>query len=289
MSNIRQIKRRVRVARNISQITRAMEMVAASKMKKAQEKAVSGKPYAEKIYQACAELASQIKIDREEFPLLKQNLTEKRLVILIATNKGLCGGLNTNLFRAIGRWFKREEKNDFVVLGKKAENFVKRTGPTLVASFTSTSFLEDVGALANLTISEYSQGRYREVVLVYNNFLSLLKQEPVKKTILPLELTFSDQNPERRSWSDFLIEPTVVTLLKTLLPHYLEVQLRAAVLEAEASEHSARMMAMRAATDNAQELMQQLTLAYNKVRQQVITYEIADIVTAREAIQQNEK
>lgn len=285
MANIRLIKRRIRSARNISQITRAMEMVAASRMKKAQEKAVSGKPYAQKIYQITGKLAKRTKADKEISPLLKQEGKEqKNLVILISTNKGLCGGLNTNLFRSIRNWFPKEVATDYITLGKKGEVFIVRSGRNLVADFSETSFLENIGAVTNLAVSGFVQNKYNQVYLVFNNFFSILKQIPTKQVILPIG-SLETEELKTTDGSDLMIEPDANSFFNSLLPYYLEVQVRAAILEAEASEYSARMMAMKAATDNAKELMSLLSLEYNKIRQQLITYEIADIVTAREAMQ----
>ena len=285
MANIRLIKRRIRSARNISQITRAMEMVAASRMKKAQEKAVSGKPYAQKIYEITGKLAKRTKADKETSPLLKQEGKEqKNLVILISTNKGLCGGLNTNLFRSIRNWFPKEVATDYITLGKKGEVFIVRSGRNLVADFSETSFLENIGAVTNLAVSGFVQNKYHQVYLVFNNFFSILKQIPTKQVILPIG-SLETEESQTNNDSDLMIEPDAHSFFDSLLPYYLEVQVRAAILEAEASEYSARMMAMKAATDNAKDLMSLLSLEYNKIRQQLITYEIADIVTAREAMQ----
>ena len=283
MANIRLIKRRIRVAKNISQITRAMEMVAASKMKKAQEKALSSRPYAQKIMELTGNLAAKAETDTSVFPLLKKNLkTKKALVILISTNKGLCGGLNSGLFRMFNLWFKESEV-EIITFGEKGKNFSVRSGKKLVADFSKNNFLENIGALTELITSGYIKGEYREVWLIFNNFLSILNREPSREKILPIENLNLKEN---LSTGNSLIEPTVKDLLNSLLPHYLEVEIRKAVLEAEASEHSARMMAMKAATDNATALMGDLTLEYNKARQQLITYELADITTARETMRE---
>lgn len=280
MSNIRLIKRRIRVSKNIAQVTKAMQMVAASKMKKAQERAVLGKPYSEKIYGLVSLLSQKKEIDSFTFPLFKKNLTKRALVILISTNKGLCGGLNSNLFRSLNNWFLKDQEVDFVTFGEKGRSLMVRLGRKLLADFSSSLFLDNVGALLNLVVNGYLKGDYNEVYLVYNNFLSILNHQPVRELILPLTNIMVNESVPK----DFLIEPDLKAVLLKLLPHYLEVEIRKAILEAEASEHAARMMAMKAATDNAVSLMNDLTLEYNKARQQMITYELADITTAREAI-----
>ncbi|TSC54237.1 MAG: F-type H+-transporting ATPase subunit gamma [Microgenomates group bacterium LiPW_16] len=279
--NIRFIRRRIKSAQNIAQITQAMEMVAASKMKRAQEKALMGKPYCQKIYQVVAELAA--KTDPTLHPLLTSPLGKGVLVVLISTNKGLCGGLNTELFWASLNWFPSQIPTDFITLGKKGALFVARIGRNLIADFSEkVPFSENVGAIASLATEEFLKGKYKEVNLVYNDFISVLRWQPEKKTILPLKLPPLE---EREFFAEFLMEPSYDFIFEALLPHYLEVQIRASILSAEAAEHVARMLAMRNATDNALELVRDLTLEYNKTRQQGITAEIADIVTAKRAVE----
>ncbi len=286
MISSRLIKKRIKSAKNISQITKAMEMVAASKMKKAQGLAISGKPYAQKIYEAVFALAKRA--DPVLHPLLRRdNLSNKSLIILISSNKGMCGGLNTNLFRRLFGWYSQKPNLDFIAVGKKGENFIVHSKWNLTASFTTgKSPLVHVSAMISLVVNEFINGKYKEVALVYNNFVSALKQEPLKKQLLPLGISLEEKmNWEEGHFSEFLIEPSYDKLLDALLPHYLENQLREALIESEASEHSARMLAMKNATDNADDLMKELTLEFNKARQEKITYEIADMVTARMAVE----
>jgi F-type H+-transporting ATPase subunit gamma len=284
MASIRLIRRRIKSAQNIAQITRAMQMVAASKMKRAQEAAQQGKLYAEKIYQATRELASRTQ--ETTYPLLAQGNPEgKTLAILISTNKGLAGGLNTNLFRQILLWQSQSDKTDFVSIGRKGTGFIVRTGHALIADFSETQhFLDSVPAITELLVKGFLDGTYKDVVVMFNSFVNALKQNPVQKQILPLVDFSTDTTPMSMKFSEFIIEPDVHDVLSHLLPHYLENQLRAAILEAEASEHSARMMAMKNATDAAEDFTAALTLQLNKARQEKITYEIADMVVARMAV-----
>lgn len=285
MANIRLIRRRIKSADNISQITRAMEMVAASKMKKAQDQANLGKPYAEKIYHAVRELGSHI--EKKLHPLLSSgNPNGKLLVIVISTNKGLCGGLNTNLLRSINNWWTDKKDTDFISVGKKSESFLVRQGKSLMADFSQkVPFTESVPAITQIIVDGFISGNYREIYLVYNTFLTALKQIPTKKIILPITAFEQAETVPESKFTEFIIEPSVNDILSNLLPHYLENQVRSAIYEAEASEHSARMIAMKNATDAAQDFMQELTLLYNKARQEKITYEIADMVTARMAVE----
>lgn len=285
MANIRLIKRRIKSADNISQITKAMEMVAASKMKKAQDQAILGKPYAEKIYQAVRELG--VHIDKKNHRLLSDgNPQGKLLIIVISTNKGLCGGLNTNLFRNIFNWWGGQKDIDYITVGKKGGNFIARQNKNLIADFSGkTPFSQCVPPLAQILINGFIDGTYRHVYLAYNTFFSALKQIPTKKLILPISLFDQTDMEVETKFSEFVIEPSTYDVLENLLPHYLENQVRTAIFEAEACEHSARMIAMKNATDAALDFMHELTLLYNKARQEKITYEIADLVTARLAVE----
>ena len=285
MANIRLIKRRIKSAQNIAQITKAMEMVAASKMKKAQDQAILGKPYAEKIYQAVRELGMHAV--KKLYPLLSLGNPEGRiLVILISTNKGLCGGLNTNLFRMVQSLWGEERNIDFISIGKKGENFIIRSDKKLIADFSQKiPFVDSVPAVTEILVSGFVAGNYKEIYLAYNTFITALKQMPTKKMILPLTAFEEIEVKPEIQFSEFLIEPNVDDVLENLLPHYLENQIRTAIYETEACEHSARMIAMKNATDAALDFMGELTLMFNRARQEKITYEIADMVTARMAVE----
>lgn len=279
MANIRLVKNRIKSAKNIAQITKAMEMVSASKMRKAQAAAISGKLYAQKIRDMVLTLASRTDITNH--PLLRAPLTEtkKHLVILVSTNKGLCGGLNMSLFRSMVKEYQSFDIQEFVSLGKKGTNFVTGMHGLLKAEFSDKiPFIDSVPALTQLLTEAFLSGSVASVDIVYNEFVSALKQVPVKKTLLPLTLSGVG---EEVTGPEFLIEPSIREVFDELLPHYLENQVRDAILQADASEHSARMVAMRNATDNALSFMEELTLVYNKARQEKITYEISDMVTAR--------
>jgi F-type H+-transporting ATPase subunit gamma len=284
MANIRLVKGRIKSAKNISQITKAMELVAASKMKKAQAQALAGKLYAQKIFEMVIVLSSRTKFAKHPLLGVPEVLTGKRLVVLLSSNKGLCGGLNTNLFRYFLTQYPKNATYEAVTLGRKGASFLAQIDGTLKADFSDTSsFVTMVPALTELITTEYIKGNFDAVDLVYSDFINVAKQNPRKKTILPLTIESLDSNVTERP-NEFLIEPNVDEVFESLLPHYLENQIRDAVLEAEASEHSARMIAMRNATDNALSLVDELTLIYNKARQEKITYEITDLITASLAI-----
>jgi F-type H+-transporting ATPase subunit gamma len=284
MANIRLIKRRIKSAQNISQITKAMELVAASKMRKAQAQAIAGKLYAEKIYEMVVTLGKGVEKSVHPFLHPPKKLTGKRLVILFSSNKGLCGGLNTQLFRFTLRAYESITSCEFVTLGKKGAMFAGMVGLPLKADFSDTSsFVSKIPAIMELVTQEFLEGRVDGVDLIYNEFVSIVKQIPKKKTILPLSVELTEGT--QTGGQTFKVEPSPEKVFESLLPHYLENQIRDAILQAEASEHSARMVAMRNATDNAMSLRQELTLVYNKARQEKITSEITDMVTARLAVE----
>lgn len=286
MANIRLIKRRIKSAGNIAQITRAMELVAASKMKRAQAAAVAGKTYAQKIHDMVVRLAA--KAETQKHPLLRRSDRNngKRLLVLLSTNKGLCGGLNANLFRFLFPQYPDLKDVHAVSVGKKGTAMLVRMGAQLTADFSDAApRAAAVPALVALITQSYTSGHYNRVDVIFNEFISVAKQEPRIRTLLPITIE-SLPDKEKDQPIEFLIEPSVDEVFEALLPHYIENQLRDALFQAEASEHAARMIAMRNATDNAMTLMEELTLLYNKARQEKITYEITDMVTARLAVAQ---
>lgn len=289
MQNLRLIKNRIKSAKNIAQITKAMELVSASKMRRAMQEAESGKLYAEIIREMVMRLGA--KVDLSAHPLLKKPkvLTGKRLIILISTNKGMCGGLNSTLFRKTISQYPELKQHSFIVLGQKGAVFVATMGGEVIADFSQTgSFAAAVEPISTLAQEQFLGGMVDAVDIVYNEFVSVLKQEPRIKQLLPLSVEgLAREEGQKEEEVPFLIEPDPEAVLQSLLPEYVENQIRDAVLQAEASEHAARMVAMRNATDNANSFISDLTLVYNKIRQEKITTEIADLVTARAAIVQD--
>lgn len=307
MATEKEIRRRIKSARNIKKITRAMEMVAASKMKKAQDKALMGKMYAKIIFEMSGDLAQRC--DPMLHPLLRQpkEKSNRHLIILISTNKGLCGALNTNLFRFVETWKVNNQgvEYDFITIGKKGQPLVVYLKSRYIGDFSEgASFIENVSAIIRLVEEKYILQEYDEVWVAYSDFQNALVQKPVMKRLLPISLqelideakviawktAYGKEKPEispevfraeKRGEETFLIEPSIKELLDALLNSYLEIELRDAIFEAEASEYSARMIAMKNATDNAGELIEGLTLEYNKARQAGITSELLDITTAK--------
>jgi F-type H+-transporting ATPase subunit gamma len=286
MSTQLEIKRRMKSIENTAKITHAMELVAAAKMKRAQNAASAGKPYSQMVNEAIRSIANRI--DPEAHPLLARTRGDNSLIIFFSSDRGLAGSLNSNLFRQL-----QEIVGDlkFVTLGKKGRNFIAKSGKELVADFPlpEKPGLADCRPIANLVVDEFLNKNIDQVHVLYSEFISTLKQVPVVRQILPIideeileELAKEAETLDER---EPLFEPDPDTVLETILPQYILMEIYQILLEAKASEHSARMVSMKNATENAQELVEDLTLTYNGIRQEVITKEILDISTAAVALE----
>lgn len=279
MASLREIRRRVRSVKNVAKITKAMEMVAASKMRRAQRNTQATRPYTDRMRSVMSELMMRAG-QQVAHPLLTQRADVRRIAIVMVTpDRGLCGALVTNVLRNATRFIleQRQQGREIEVLtvGRKGRDFAVRTGLPIAAEITGlgdSPALLDVLPVATTIINGFSDGRYDEVYVVYTAFISTMAQKPERRRLLPIEFS-----PEGGGTNDYTYEPSRDDVLNQLLPRYVEVQLYQAVLESIASEHSARMLAMRNATDNAKELVRDLTLSANKARQAAITKELAEI------------
>jgi F-type H+-transporting ATPase subunit gamma len=284
MPSQREIRRRIASVRNIKQITRAMQFVAASKLKRAQDATLQSRPYAEKIDEVLADLASVL--DGEDHPLLAKRDEGARLLVLLTTDRGLAGSLNTNTIRFAAQQITDDASDLAVVtVGRKGQGAMRRARLPIVASFDGfgdrPSFASVV-AVARLLTDDYVAGKYRVIDMLYPRFVSTLTQRPVVDRLLPVEpAPDSDEGIPGRQ---FIFEPNPGEVLRQLLPRYVATRIFQAVLELTASEQSARMVAMKNATENAQELIDDLTLTYNKVRQANITREMIEIATGANAL-----
>jgi F-type H+-transporting ATPase subunit gamma len=282
MASQREIRRRIAAVRNIKQITRAMQFVAASKLKRAQESTLSARPYSEKIDEVLADLAAVLGGD--EHPLLARRPDGKRLFVLVTSDRGLAGPFNTNTIRFAAQSIT-EHKGDLAVVtvGRKGRDAMRRARVPLEAHFEGygdrPSFA-DVLPLARLITDDYLAGTYSHVDIVFSRFVSTLTQRPAMDRLLPIE---PSEDTAGIPGNQFIFEPDPATVLERLLPRYVATRLFQAVLESKASEESSRMVAMRNATDNAQELIEDYTLAYNKVRQANITREMIEIASGAQA------
>ncbi len=278
VSNVRTIRRRIRSVQNTAKITKAMQMIAASKMRRAQQLSIAGRPYSEKMRTVLADLASQAGEDEQSHPLLQKRDVQRIQIVHITPDRGLCGGLPSNLNRAAGLFILQKELPVSILsVGRKGRDFMARTGRDLRAVFTDLGdrpTLEDTLPIARLAIEDYVSGLADEVYLAYSVFVSTATQRPTMQRLLPVE----PAELEPGQAVGYIYEPHSLQVLGELLPRFVEMQIYHAMLESVASEHSARMVAMQNATDAANDMVDGLTLLLNKVRQESITKELLDIV-----------
>lgn len=296
MANTRQVKRRITTAKNISKITKAMEMVAASKMKRAQEQALAARPYALELLKSLRHVTERA--DASLHPLLSKQTEGKKAVLVVGTDKGLCGSLNSHLLKQLIN-FRQQVGEDAVVIavGKRAVLFTRIIGLPIAAQFTDLPekiSMRDILPISSYVMEQFLAQQFSQVDVIYMDFVNTLKQVPQREQLLPIaKQVVSDSAVEK--WTDgelhtsevittdtteYQFEPSAQAILNTLLPFYIENSIYHTFLEAKASEHSARMVAMKNASENAGELMEELLLIFNKGRQQAITSELLDITTA---------
>jgi F-type H+-transporting ATPase subunit gamma len=285
MATVRQIKRRVRSVTSIAKVTKAMELVAGSKMRRSQARALAARPYAEKMMDILGDLAKQRVEDEESHSFLTPRPVSNTLILYLGPNRGLAGGLPSNLSRKAASFaLEQESPVSFVTVGKKARDFVVRAGQPLVAEFTMPDYPEllDTLPVTRIIVDEYESGRTDRVFLLFPRFVNTAVQTPSVRQLLPIQA--QDIAGGTTDEVDYIYEPSAKGVLDQLLPRYVEMTVYQSILETEASELSARMVAMRNATDAAKEMIQTLTLVYNKARQEQITKELLDIVGGVEAM-----
>ena len=285
MANLKDIKKRIGSLKNTSQITKAMKMVSAAKLRRAQEAIVAGRPYAEKMQEVLKSLSSGA--DSISNPLLEVRESTKVGIILFTSDRGLCGGFNANLIKKTEQFIQENGKGKEVLLsfyGKKGYDFLKRQGHTVVSHVETAKGADGYGLAGQMSseiISAYIAGEVDEVHVVYGHFQSAMTQTPVVQQLLPI---VPEENEDNGEAVDFLFEPGAEALLEALIPKYVASQLFKGVLETAASEHGARMSAMDSASKNAGEMIGKLTIQYNRARQAAITTELMDIINGAEAV-----
>jgi F-type H+-transporting ATPase subunit gamma len=286
MASGKEIKGKIGSIKNTQKITSAMEMVAASKMKKAQERMLSGRPYAKSMKKVIGHIASG-NLDYRH-PFLEEREVKNVGFIVISTDRGLCGGLNTNEFKAVSKRIKEYQEQDvglyFAALGAKAVSFFSRFGGNVMAAESGLGdkpSLSTVVGTVKVMLDAYESGKLDKIYLVNNRFINTMSQEPVVNQLLPLPKSMEE---ERKHTWDYLYEPNADEILDALLARYIETVVYQGVVENVASEQAARMVAMKAATDNAGDLIDDLQLIYNKARQAAITQEISEIVSGAAAV-----
>ncbi len=290
MPSTRDIRRRIKSVKSTAQITKAMQMVASAKMRRAQLSALASRPYARLMYR----IQRDVTTHAGDFthPILQTREVRRRAVILVSTDKGMCGALNSNLFRDAAQYDK--QTTVFIAAGRKAAQFVARTRRELAGEFTyrDNPQFGEARVIAKTAAELFLSEKVDQVEILYNRFVSTLSQKPVNIQFLPIaEIKGLTLTPEEQaapetleSTPEFQFEPSAGEVLGALLPHYLNLYMYQILLEAKASEQSARMVAMKNATDNAKQIIKDLTLEYNKMRQASITNELLEISTAQMAL-----
>ena len=284
MANIRLIQRRIKSIKNTAKITKAMEMIATAKMKRAQDQAIAGRPYNDKIVQLISDLAAESGTEGALHPLLERREEIKKIAIVhITSDRGLCGGLNSNMNRLTGYFILEQNVPvTFITIGRKGRDFLHRHGRDIKAEFTigDRPTMLETSPISHIIIDDFTNHNVDLVYLAYTQFVSTMVQKPVMELLLPVKpATLS-----KTETTEYIYEPDPKFVLGGLLPRFVEMRVYHALLEAIASEHSARMIAMRNATDNANEIIEHLTLTLNKARQEMITTELLDITGGAEVL-----
>lgn len=292
MPSLKDIRGRIGSVRNIAQITRAMEMVAASRMKRAQDAILAARPYSDELRDVLSRVAAVI--DEEADPLLARRPVRRVALIMITTDRGLAGSLNANAIRAALRFTQsRLGSNgeapveiEAITIGRKGRDGLRRAGIPIAAHFSQLGdrpAYTDVTPIARLVTEDFLAEKYDEIHVAYSTFITTLTQRPEITQLLPIATPSQEEGAEVEN-DEYLFEPSAEAILSRLLPHFVAIDLYRAVLENQASEQSARMIAMRSSTDNANELIEDLTLVYNKTRQATITREMIEIASGAEAL-----
>ena len=299
MANLRDIRRRIKSVKNTAQITRAMQLVAAAKMKKAQDQALAGRDYADLLNQVLVNLKENV--GEEAHPLLQAREGGKELVLVISTDKGLCGALNPNLGKKIRAEVSKDA--DIVTVGRKLRNQLAKAGRNMLADFEVKDPVpfSEARPIAKFLTKAFLEGGYSKVSVAFANYINVMRQEPTIVQLLPIstaslgekqdyegmgkDVKVNETNHSAALSKDYLFEPSGKDVLDTLLPLYINFQVYQMLVESRASEHSARMVAMKGATDNAKKFIKELTLEYNKLRQAAITAELLEITTAMRAME----
>ncbi len=299
---LKQIKNKIISTQKTGKVTKAMESVSAVKMRKSQERAFEGRPYVHAALRILGRLAESS--EGLAHPLAQKRETGKQLLVIVTSDKGLAGAVNSSVLKRAAENFEHNPETDVVAVGKKALEFSTREGKKILASYTNISdnvHLSDVQDLTHVVLRHFTDGAYKNVTIIYQNFISTFEQVPVKRVILPIDPEdiydvmsgikpkvgkFSDDRVALDTKTVYRVEPSAEEVLDTLIPQLVQIMLYHALLESKASEHSARMVAMKNATDKSKEVVKALTLQFNKERQAAITAEVSEITGGIEAMKE---
>jgi F-type H+-transporting ATPase subunit gamma len=290
MPSLKDIKKRISSVRNTQQITKAMKMVAAAKLRRAQDAAIAARPYAEKLEAVIGHLAQREKADADAHPLLTERGRGRALVLLMTADRGLCGGFNANVSKEAERFIRSNkdgfEDYDLLIIGRKGREFLKRRMGDKITkvheNIATDMTFKTAQLISEEVVEAYSDESYDAVFVIYNAFQSAIVQHVTREQVLPIVPQTSEESED--SGIDYLYEPTRAGVLAEILPKMVEVQVFRALLESNASEQGARMSAMDSASRNASEMIGSLTLQYNRARQAAITKELMEIVSGAEAL-----
>ena len=274
MPNLRELRSRIKSVESTSRVTNALQMIAAAKMKKAQDKVTDGRAYGQKLNS----ILSNFFLSNPEIFNSEETKGSKNLVVLVTPDRGLCGALVSNVLKSASNYFENSNSNnEIVVIGKKGNSFISRTNDNQSTFYQVSDMptFDEVSEVTKFIIERHSTREFSEINIIYTEFISTAVQKARIKKLMPIQI---DENSDERVSSEFLYEPSLEEVSNALIPRYIEVNIFNAVLDSIASEHSARLVAMQNATDNANELKQDLTLDLNKARQQTVTSEILDII-----------
>lgn len=284
MASTREIRRRIKGVKNIKQVTRAMNMIAAARLRRAQARAESARPYADRLSEILKDVMASGTGVRH--PLLAERPVNRIGLLLITSDRGLAGSFNAGITREAGHFINSQTAPvSLWTVGKKGRDFFRARGGTVDEHFVQPSrdvTLEELGAISKRVMTDYSAGRYDQIYLAYSQFVSILKSTPTVTRLLPIETASPQAKQERASYQ---FEPEAGELLNTLLPQYVDVLIYRALVESLASEQAARMVAMQAATDSAEDMIASLTRKYNRARQTSITTQILEVVSGAEALE----
>lgn len=282
--NIRAVRKKIKSVSSVKKITAAMEMVSVIKMKKAQTAAIQARPYQQNLEDIIKETTAKMEVPVSKLLEKANPQITRELNIVISTNKGLCGAYNFNLYRFLIKNIELTQ-SDFIVVGKKGALFINKIGGKIVADFSKSAAQDEVSAIFQLALNGFLKGEYKQVNIIYNKFISTLSNAPTKETLLPVSYDLQEDVEVKSQPKEFQIEPSPEELIDQLLKSFVEEKIRNCIIQAEAGEHSSRMIAMKNATDNAENVIYNLTLLRNKIRQEKITYELLDMVTAKESVE----
>ncbi len=282
--NLRQVRKKTKSIRNVRKITKAMQLVSAIKMRKSQAAEVERRPYIDTLTQMIKKVMPNVDV---KLSLLLSSPQDKKksLVILVSSNKGLSGSFLVNLFRFVYKKNYNMTNTDFITVGLKGSVFISRIGGKVLANYSEGKFLNEVSAIFSLALERFLKDEYQSVSIVYNKYISAFKFEPIEETLIPVRLEDLAEKIAENSWPGYQIEPSEQEIIDPLLKSFVEEKIRGALISSEAVEHASRMMAMKNATDNATDIIYNLTRIGNKLRQEKITNELLDMITAKESVE----